>query len=365
MKEAEMVKLRNASLAMTLVLEMDEDATNSRIDLQPGERHFIEGCRMGLLETLNTQTERLEKLLKTAKSESDQAAQKSFDLQGYLFSSNTGKPTSPADANGKLIKKPKIWANESAPEGIHENDGVQAELTEGSTSEAESGWAIAPKVPEEVESSIVEAVQAGKTQAAAVTAASKATKIAKLVIEGHVEQLIRDGKLVRESKTKLTVPVREPEPSIEELILRELRTGAASLSQVVSNVSFEAGAQDQEIEAAFHQLAEHGRIVETEAGWTAAEVGTVEMVEVPAEVSTTEAVTIATEPVDSPVVLAIFSKLDQGLTNKPTIIEAVAMQVGVPADSVRSDWETLLFLNRIERTPDGFVRAQQPAAIAG
>ena len=367
MKESEMVKLRNASLAMTLILNMDESATCSRVDLEPGERHFIQGCQAGLIKTLQSQTERLEKMFTLAKSERDQACQKSFDLQGYLFSANSGKPTSPADANGKLIKKDKKWDNET-PDGINEKDGVQGELpSEANQVEVApavpNAWAIAPGVPQHVELALVDAVRSGKTQAAAIALVNKATTITKPELEGHIEHLIRDGKLKRESKTKLSVPEKPATPNLQEIILREVRNGPTSLTAVVTNVSFESGQTDQEVEIAFHELSDQGRLEKTEAGWVVIEPDAVlipeEMWTPPAEGSSKME---HTGP-DSPTVVAILAKLHSGMTNKPTIIEAVGMQVGVPADAVKADWETLVFQKRIERTPDGFV-AVQPATVA-
>jgi len=284
MKESEMVKLQNASLALGLVLNADLDATNTRINLEPGERQFLDGARMGVLETLNNATERLEKLLTIAKKHRDGAKNESFDLQGYLFSSQTGKPTSPVDANGKLIAREKHWGND-APDGIHLKDGVQAELEDQAedqelTSAVATAWAIAPGVPQHVELAILECVESGKTQAQIVTHVSKATAITKPEVEGHIEHLVRNGKLQRESKARL-------------------------------------------------------RIANSEANQESAE---------------------------SPARLAIVEKLRAGMSHKATVIEAVAMQLDLPASSVQDDFEVLVMEDRIRLDNGGYVVVELEAA---
>lgn len=295
MKESEMVKLQNASLALGLILNADLDATNTRINLEPGERQFLDGARMGVLETLNNATERLEKLLTIAKKHRDGAKNESFDLQGYLFSSQTGKPTSPVDANGKVIAREKHWGNE-VPDGIHQNDGVQGELegeledededqdqdeqqVKGQAAQA-TGWAIAPGVPQHVELAIIEGVESGKTQAQIVTHVSKTTAITKPEVEGHIEHLVRNGKLQRESKTKLSLPV-----------------------ETINNA-------------------------------------------------------------ESPARAAIVEKLRGGISHKATVIEAVAMQLDLPAGSVQDEFETLMMEDRIRLDSGGYVVVDMEASWA-
>lgn len=281
MTEPDMVKIRNGARALGLLLAKDSNATDGSVNLEPTDRNFIDRCRNGLIELLATGKEKAEKKLNLSKSEYNRALETSFDVQLEMFSEK-GTPTTPVDENGKAIAHTKDWKNDEAPEGIDPEDGEQLPLEETETPEEQpaseptpepnpSLWTVAPGVPQQVESGLILAVEKGLTYAKAVSGVSKATTLAKFEVEGHLDTLIKQGKILRDGQ-KLSLPPEpvenvQPDSRIAEVLLSKMHL--ADKSAIIEATAMELLISADEVQRDWEQLLFAGRIRRTPNGWQA------------------------------------------------------------------------------------------------
>jgi hypothetical protein len=273
-----MVKIRNGARALGLILAKDSSATDGTVNLEPTDRNYLDRCRNGLIELLATGKEKAEKKLNLSKSEYDRALETSFDVQLEMFGED-GKPTTAVDANGKAITRQKDWRNDEAPEGIDPEDGEQLPLEETSEVVASeptpepnpSLWTVAPGVPQQVESGLILAVEKGLTYAKAVSGVSKATTLAKFEVEGHLDTLIKQGKILRDGQ-KLSLPPEPvetvpPDSRIAEVLLSKMHL--ADKSAIIEATAMELLLSADEVQRDWEQLLFAGRIRRTPNGWQA------------------------------------------------------------------------------------------------
>lgn len=282
MNQDTMTTIRDGARAIGKILHKDADACDAQVNLEPTERNFLSRTRTGLLGLLQMYKERSEKKLKLLKAEYEMAQEEDFDVQLEMFGSD-GKPTTQVDANGKAIPHPKNWNNDEAPEGIDPADGEQLPIEEANEAAEEqpqaeptpepnpSLWAVAPGVPQQVESGLILAVEKGLTYAKAVSGVAKATTLAKFEVEGHLDTLIKQGKIVRDGQ-KLSLPPEpvetiQPDSRIAETILSKMHL--ADKAAIIEAAAMELLIPADEVQRDWEQLQFAGRIKRTPNGWQA------------------------------------------------------------------------------------------------
>lgn len=381
-----MVKLKRASRALGMVLRRDSLASDITVNLSPTDRNLISNARAGLLETLATQVERLKQSLSTAETEHLEALDDDWDVQQDLFSDKDGKPTSPMDANGKLIAAAKNYELDKPPcpdEGIDPEDGVQGSLdgsehsdvpdsfeSPSSEQSAEPNpWAVVPGVPPHVEVGLIESLRNGKTRSQAVAAVSKATGISKPELDGHWDHLVRLGKIVKAGRG-FALPT-EPKPmtpnqmdTIKDGLLSIIGDDPLATRDIAITTAvgwFGMQGDESAIEMILNGVIQANLVKEDEQGFLSvvrsAEPETKQEAQEP-EPEAQESEAPGTIE-DNPIVSAILGKLTLGIASKPVAIQAVASELELSADEVAAEWEKLQFAGRITRGMAGWQVASE------
>ncbi len=390
--EDDMVKLRNGARMLGWFLRKDLDETFSNIKITPGQRKLTEEARAGLLETIATYKQKAEKKVRLSESEYNKALEDDFPIQEELFGPD-GKPRVPADKNGKVIETKRTFNNDKPPtdDGIDPKDGVQMEIEEEENpglppKEADqqpepgsdpAAWSVKAGVPQHVEMRIKKAIGKPMSRAEAVKYVAKNTNLTPLQVDGYVDQMIKDGKLILKGKqvklpeetgtdqaeanadqapteeapaevatTEATTP--STPPPAYQCILALLTNNKDKLNQeqVIAILTASTPYLQPDVLQAFQDLEEDKRIKkDSKRGW------------VPVEGSTVG--------IESTTAAAILVKLDEGQRSKQLICDAVAMELNEPLDLVQTTFTNMLFASIIERSPlGGYQSANRPAAVA-
>lgn len=401
MNKHDMAKVRNGARGIGMVLRKCNDL-DSDFDLDDGELDYLEKARMGLLELLASDKERLEQRLTIARKEYAQAQEKDFDYQLELDLDDEEEEEAPRP------RKPKKAENSDPdyPEpgdggGVDPKDGEQLELaptpdnpidklaetitdvvmqkgpeaveklTEGLKEIAGAGeqtpavskeWSVKPDVPDHIRLGLVEHIKAKKTRSEAIKLVCAAVGLPKLVMDGHFEKLVAQGAIIVKGRS-CSVPDAppappEPEPapkvSLQEMILAELRRGVTDIGTVQSNVTFQAECTAGDFSMALMALTDDGRVDELVDGhWVAIEPGDVPTEEVDGAAGD------QAEP-EKPTMVAIKRVVSENKGgDRDTIVEMVAMELELPAEQVLQDWKTLVFGGIIRRGPAGWIIAPE------
>ncbi len=395
MNKHDMAKLRNGARGFGMILRRDQNEMDKSVKLSPTDRQYIQKVRSGLLELLASDKERLEQRLDLSQTEYAKALEDNFDIQLEMFSED-GKPTTPLDANGKMIPTKRNFDGDpnypepgdgggvgdageqlelgadsavdklaetitdlvvgKGPEAVEQLTEGLKQITGQETPEPSNEWSVKPDVPEAVQVGLVGHVANKKTRAEAIKLVCKATGQPKLVIEGHFDKLVEKGAIAMNGRTayipdkSAAPPAPEPAPqtSIQEMILRELREGKTDIEVVISNVMFQSDAERGVISRVLMDMCDNGLVDELPDGrWVAAE---------PSDVPTEEVIVgddAPVEAVEKTVVAAIKERLKEKKGDRETIIESVSMELQIPAHQVEQEWKTMVFAGFVRRGGDG------------
>lgn len=400
MNKHDMAKLRNGSRAIGLILKKDSRELDPDVKLNPTDRNFLSGARAGLVELLKGDKERLEQRLVISNDEYKKALEDDFDVQMEMFSDNTGKPTTELDANGKAKQTERNWDGDMpAPGdggGIDPEDGEQLELNPDEEAQFEQAkkkaeailnppaaaeetqpeptpvvdkaWAVNPDVPDHIETGLVGHVANGKTRGEAVKLIMSATGLPKLVMDGYFDRLVKKGSIGQKGRSyfipdKPAAPPAAdaaPKESIQEMLLAELRSGTTDIDVAMSNVMFQSNAERGVISRILMEMCDDGRVDElTDGRWVAVEPSDVPTEEVDGAAGDQAETPAPEQPAEKPVVLAIKRMVSENKGDRDIIVEAVSMELEIPAEQVMVEWKTLVFAGIIRRGAAGWIIAPE------
>lgn len=203
MKETEESAISEGIRMITFALEVDKDAGDDRIKLDPGTRRAFDEARIGLESIFDAQEQKLNKRANRIKelrqASKDMRVQQTFwDFKGRAKG---------LDENGRLIAtersdKALDEAIGNGP-GVDPEDGTQGKLDE--SGEKPNPWKVpsngkTPEVPENVKAGLIQALQDGAGRKKACELVGEHLGIAFFTVEEHFDKLVKRGVITKRGK---------------------------------------------------------------------------------------------------------------------------------------------------------------------
>lgn len=206
MKKPEESAISEAIRMLNFTLEVDKDAGDDRIKLDPGTRRAFDSARIRLEEIFDGHEAKITERFNRLQQLRD--ASKDLDIQMSLFDEKGNARG--LDDNGKLIPTQRAdKALNAAVDGIDPKDGTQGTLD----SQPPGAWKIPSGVPPHIEAGLVQALNDGAGRTKACEQVAKSTGQTKAIVEVHFDQLVRKGVIAKAGKNWLAETPDAPPPN--------------------------------------------------------------------------------------------------------------------------------------------------------
>lgn len=202
MKEKEESAISEAIRMLTYTLEVDKDASDQRITLDPGTRRAYDQARIGLEDIFQTQ----ESKLKARANRIQQLRDASRDLNvQQTFWDEKGRAVG-LDENGKLrpVERTDKALDEAIQNGgVDPQQGTQGRLSDVAHADTPDRWKVpgtAPEVPREVREGLLQVLSDGAGRKKACQVVAEMLEIAIFTVEDHFDRLVKRGLIVKQGK---------------------------------------------------------------------------------------------------------------------------------------------------------------------
>lgn len=202
MKEKEEAAISEAIRMMNFTLEVDKDAGDPRIKLDPGTRRAYDQARIGLEDIFQAQ----ESKLKSRANRIQQLRDASRDLNvQQTFWDEKGRAVG-LDENGKLrpVERTDKALDEAIKNGgVDPQQGTQGRLEDAAHQNTHDRWkvpSVAPEVPAPVRLGLIQALSDGSGRKKACQDVAETLGIAIFTIEDQFDLLVKRGLIVKKGK---------------------------------------------------------------------------------------------------------------------------------------------------------------------
>lgn len=192
MKEKEEAAISEAIRMLNYTLEVDKDARDNRITLDPGTRRAYDQARIGLEDIFQAQEAQLREASKDLNVQ-----QTFFDEKGrakVLDDSGRMIPTERSDKELDALTKNG---------GVNPDQGTQGQLSDLQHANTPDRWKVprvAPEVPANVREGLIQALSDGSGRKKACETVGEAIGMALFTVEEHFDALVKRGLIVKKGK---------------------------------------------------------------------------------------------------------------------------------------------------------------------
>lgn len=202
MKEKEEAAISEAIRMLNYTLEVDKDAGDNRITLDPGTRRAYDQARIGLEDIFQAQ----EAKLKARANRITQLREASKDLNvQQTFFDEKGRAKG-LDDSGRMIpteRSDKELDALTKNGGVNPDQGTQGQLSDLQHANTPDRWKVprvAPEVPANVREGLIQALSDGSGRKKACETVGEAIGMALFTVEEHFDALVKRGLIVKKGK---------------------------------------------------------------------------------------------------------------------------------------------------------------------
>lgn len=202
MKEKEEAAISEAIRMLNYTLEVDKDAGDNRITLDPGTRRAYDQARIGLEDIFQAQ----EAKLKARSNRITQLREASKDLNvQQTFFDEKGR-AKVLDDSGRMIpteRSDKELDALTKNGGVNPDQGTQGQLSDLQHANTPDRWKVprvAPEVPANVREGLIQALSDGSGRKKACETVGEAIGMALFTVEEHFDALVKRGLIVKKGK---------------------------------------------------------------------------------------------------------------------------------------------------------------------